>query len=224
MSTSTTARPRIGAVPSSVCDPQLYRYSHSPYDLERSTFVEYAPLRNSNTTAALPQGTLHGQLRGYVTFVPNTTPKPMTSLAPLLPTAGPSPPVMARAFIGQLPFDFSTAAIQWMCEVLAGCAVVGPQRIVRTVAGRRQATGGVHVFCSDEQLSVLQQNLHKRVLVDDTGLWFAATADEKVCLDSYVQHLHETPSARRRARPYDTVVVQRATSVYAERHPVAVAA
>jgi hypothetical protein len=205
---------RRDAMPPAICQAGSYTYSHCPYDLERSCLVEYQPREAAASAPELPRGTLHPMLRGHVCFVPFEADEGLGAATGAAPEQA-----TTRVFIGQLPFDVSAARIQWMCQAVAGCAVASPQRIVRTVCGVRQPTGGVHVFCDEQQLAVLQQNLHKRVLVDDTGLWFAATAAQKICLDSYVAYLHANRDARRAGRPYDSVVVQRATSSFAGRHP-----
>ena len=54
--------------------------------------------------------------------------------------------------------------------------------------------------------------LHKRLLVDDTGVWYASNKEEQEVLDEYTRAMKKDRSLRFRDRPYDTVVTQFATS------------
>jgi len=125
-----------------------------------------------------------------------------------------------RAFIGQLPYHVTEQQLVWICAAFGG-RVWGPQRIMKSnERGERLPTGGVHVQCDPVSFTLLQQSMHKRVLIDDTGVWFASTLREKVVLDSYVRTLHHRRSLRVPGRPYDTVVLQQAESSYVPHRQV----
>lgn len=124
---------------------------------------------------------------------------------------------LSRVFIGQLPYHVTEMQLVWICAAFGG-RVMSPQRIMKANArGERLPTGGVHVLCDEANFLEMEQCMHKRVLVDDTGLWFAATLQEKSALDSFISYLHNNRGARRAGRPYDTVVVQRALSSFVPR-------
>jgi len=198
-----------------MCKPAAYEYRHDPYDAERSCLVSYEPEIAPTTEQALPAGTIHKMLHGYVTYFPY----PEQAIEVSEPTADDQQYMTTKAFIGQLPFHVTQMQLAWICSIL-GCRVANPQRIMKTQGGVRQPTGGVHVFCDEATYKSMQQNMHKRVLIDDTGIWFAATAAEKQAMDSYVAYLHENRQLRRSGRPYDSVVVQLATSTFVPRRQV----
>ena len=54
--------------------------------------------------------------------------------------------------------------------------------------------------------------MHKRLLIDDTGVWYSSTDEEKEVLDAYTQAAKKDRRLRFHNRPYDTVVVQHAIS------------
>ena len=195
------------------CSPDTYNFSHNPYDMERSRLVSFDSAVPA--IAPLPEGTLHHMLHRHVTFVPY----PTEALEVSEPTADELQYMTVKAFVGQLPFNATHMQLAWICQLL-GCRVVNPQRIMKTQGGVRQPTGGVHVFCDAATLEVLQQNMHKRVLIDDTGVWFASTAAQKAALDSYVAYLHAN-RIRAMGRPHNSVVVQPAVSTYQPPHRVA---
>jgi hypothetical protein len=131
--------------------------------------------------------------------------------------AAPDAVMNVRAFIGQLPYQITEPQLVWICAAFGG-RVAMPQRIMKTNdRGERLPTGGVHVVCDEAAVFVLEQSMHKRILIDDTGVWFAATPNEKLMLDMYVGYLHANRQARPIGRPYDTVVVQRAVSTFVPR-------
>jgi hypothetical protein len=190
-------------------------YMHTPYDNERGCIVEFEP-QTRTQKVVLPKGTLHKMLNGHVTFAPY--PKSEFSVPEL--TGEDTQYFTVKMFIGQLPLNVTGMQLAWICHMLGG-RVASPQRIMKTVDGQRQPTGGVHVFCDEQTYDILHQNMHKRILVDDTGIWFAADWKEKAALDSYVEHMHTHRSMRHAGRPHDSVVVQRAVSTYVPRRVTA---
>lgn len=214
-----------------ICPSRAFRYSNNPYAIERTAFVEYAPLP---TVEHLPAGTVHECLHGYVSFYPfprwvadakDVMSVPAAALvadaaataAPVTAAAAAEGEMMPqqRIFIGQLPYNTTAAQVLFLCELFGGKGCAYPQRIMKmTPKGDRLPTGGVHVYCDEACYKTLEQNVHKRVLVDDSGVWFAATEGEKAALDDYCTFLHDHRESRPAGRPYSSVVVQRATSLF----------
>jgi hypothetical protein len=193
------------------CHSTRVTYRHTPYDDERSTFVTFNSEQPSDTPPA-GAGTLHRQLQGYVHFIPY----PSESFAVVPPTDYELYFMTSKVFLGQLPLQVTEMQLVWICA-LFGVRVALPQRITRTVDGEKRPTGGVHVYCAPQDFALLQQNLHKRLLFDDSGLWFAASEEQKHALDSYVDFLHHNKKLRKPGRPYGSVVVQAAQSTFVPR-------
>jgi hypothetical protein len=208
--TNTTMSLSVALKAPVFCNPTRFTYRHTPYDGERGTFVTYT----ADTAPATPPvpTTLHRQLTGYVHFLPY----PADSFHVTPPTEYELCFMTTKVFLGQLPLAVTEMQLVWVCA-LFGVRVALPQRITRTVDGEKRATGGVHVYCAPADFAALQQNLHKRVLFDDTGLWFAASEEQKRALDSYVDYLHHNKKLRKAGRPYGSVVVQEAQSTYVPR-------
>jgi len=159
---------------------------------------------------------LHKMLIGLVQHIPY----PEDRIDMDLPTDDELQYMSQKVFIGQLPFRVTEMQLVWLCRLM-GVRITCPQRITKKVeGGELRPTGGVHVYCRPEEYWVLHQNMHKRLLFDDTGVWFATNSHERLALDSYVRHLHANKKLRHQGRPYDTVVIQQATSTYVPRHVV----
>jgi len=195
-----------------LCVSSRFAYSHDPYNEERGTFVEFQMIAPMAPNERL---TLHKMLNGMIQHIPF----PAERIDVGLPSEDELPYMTQKVFLGQLPFHVTEMELVWLCGIF-GVRITCPQRITRRVEGELRPTGGVHVFCRPEDFEVLHQNMHKRVLFDDSGVWFAATLDEKQALDSYVRHLHQNKKLRHAGRPYDSVVVQRAMSTYVPRQIV----
>jgi len=126
-------------------------------------------------------------------------------------------PRNVRMFLGQLPYNVTEMQLYWICAVFGG-DIAQPQRITKTTdKGEKIPTGGVHVMCDETSFQLLLSGMHKRVLIDDTGLWFAENHAQKANLDSYVAYLHTHKKARKAGRPYESVVVQEANSTFVPR-------
>jgi len=197
-----------------VCRSTRFTYSHDPYDQERSTFAEYDV--SLNAQGVEKRRMLHKML---ITLAPHIA-YPEERIDMDMPTEEELQYMTQKVFIGQLPFRVTEMQLVWLCRLM-GVRITCPQRITKKVeGGELRPTGGVHVFCRPEDYWVLHQNMHKRLLFDDTGVWFAASLQEKLALDSYVRHLHANKKLRHQGRPYDTVVIQQATSTYVPRQLV----
>lgn len=161
--------------------------------------------------ARLPRGTLHRSMKNKVTFVPYPE-EPFHKPEPLVPRES-----MVRLFLGQLPYQVTDMQLDWLCYTFGrGTAVYFPERITKhdERRGTKLPTGCIHAYCESEIAADLMAGLHKRLLIDDTGVWYAQTAEEQEVLDRYTQAMKKDRSLRFHNRPYDTVVTQHATSRY----------
>jgi hypothetical protein len=183
-------------------------YRHDPYSLVFTTVEAYAQ------PSEPPVGTCHVALWGEVTFVPY--PAEEFSGAPL-----PEDEPVVRVFLGQLPYQVTDMQVQWLCYTFGfGSAVAYPERIMkRQPNGERLPTGCVHAYATMTAVEAMAEGMHKRMLVDDTGVWHAQTVEEFEVLSRYVSAMKTDKSLRIPNHPYDSVVVQTATSnFYSNTH------
>jgi len=196
-------------------------YRHDPYrgkvfyfDDDDLVMNEAAMTPRSGPTSP-PEGTRHPSLWGCVSFVPYPT---VEFVAPRVPAA--SEHDLVRVFIGQLPYFVTDMQLAWLCHTFGGSnAVMYPERIMKRQAnGDRLPTGCIHAYATPEAVEALAAGMHKRMLVDDTGVWHARSQAEFETLADYTSYLKGHRGARAPNRPYDTMVVQMATSTYIPRH------
>jgi hypothetical protein len=165
----------------------------------------------------LSHGTLHRALRRRVSFVPYPC-ESLVAIAPPMPTKE----GMARVFIGQLPYQVTDMQLAWLCYTFGnGVPVFFPERIVKhdAVRGTKLPTGCVHAYCNPDAVDALMSGLHKRLLIDDTGVWYATNPAEQEVLSEYCGAMKKDRNLRYPHRPYDTVVAQTATSTFMPRPP-----
>jgi len=166
----------------------------------------------------LPFGTLHSQLEPYVTFIPYPTEEfvnPNKSRC-----HAPSEGTMSRVFLGQLPYQVTDMQLDWLCYTFGnGGAVHFPERITKhdPMRGCKMPTGCIHAYVENHHAAAMLNALHKHILVDDTGVWFAENADQQAVLNDYCLMMKNDKTKRYQNRPYDTVVAQFATSSYVRR-------
>jgi hypothetical protein len=196
--------------PYSSFTPVLYGYTHQ----ENAHQVEPMPAAET----MLPEGTRHAQLWGLVTFIPFPS-EPFVTPDSAMPAEG-AP--LVRAFLGQLPYFVTDMELSWMCYILGGGqTVLWPERIMkRQSGGERLPTGCIHGYATPQAIATMASNMHKRMLVDDTGVWHAQTQEELEALSAYVAEMKADKSKRIPGRPYDSVVVQEATSNFVPACPV----
>jgi len=187
-------------------------YRHDPY---RGKVFYFADDAVSAVESELPTGTRHPTLWGRVTFVPYPTEE---FRAPPPPTEADGE--LVRVFIGQLPYFVTDMQLDWLCVTFGGGHVFAyPERIMKKQPnGERLPTGCIHAYATIAGVEAMADGMHKRMLVDDTGVWHAQTSEEFEVLSRYVAAMKNDRSLRAPNRPYDTVVVQRATSTYIPRH------
>jgi hypothetical protein len=121
-----------------------------------------------------------------------------------------APQSTVRIFIGQLPSHITDEQIYWMCAALGGVHVYNIERIVDH--HNHRSKGCVHAFCDPQDVNNLVDLLHKRVLIDDTGFWFARSLFETEFLNDYVWGMKNGYQPTFLGRPSNTVVVDIASS------------
>lgn len=217
-------RQRLNWSPEPEMGAKVEVFRHNPY----STFVPvvYGYTQTDDFESAtippaesvLPEGTRHTQLWGQVTFIPFPSETFITPESAMPPAGAP----LVRAFLGQLPYFVTDMELAWMCYILGGGqTVLWPERIMkRQSGGERLPTGCIHGYATPEAIATMASNMHKRMLVDDTGVWHAQTQDELQALSVYVAEMKSDKNKRVPGRPYDTVVVQEATSNFVPACPV----
>lgn len=167
---------------------------------------------------SFPEGTRHPSLWGKVSFVPFPAESFVQPVEALPPAGAP----LVRVFLGQLPYFVTDMELAWMAYYLGGGnAVMWPERIMkRQSGGERLPTGCIHGYATPEAIATMAARMHKRMLVDDTGVWHAQDEEELVALSAYVASMKSDKTKRVPGRPYDTVVVQEATSNFVPACPV----
>jgi hypothetical protein len=192
-------------------------YRHDPYRKSGKVFYfddeDVADV--ATPRAEMPANTRHPALWGLVSFVPY----------PREEFRAPSPPCeedgeLVRVFIGQLPYHVTEMQLAWLCHTFGGGNMVAhPERILkRQPNGEKLPTGCIHAYTTVAAVEMMAEGMHKRMLVDDTGVWHAKTLEEFEELSRYVSTMKSVRTLRVPGRPYDTVVVQRATSTYVPHH------
>lgn len=183
-----------------------------------------------------PHGRLHAALRGEVCFVPfppdafdtdvgsassSSSSSQRVSLRLDRPPL-PPPPVdcsMTRVFIGQLPYDLPPARLEWICAEFGGQAIARVEHITAYVPQRRAkvATGCINGYVPTEGMEDFLARLHKRVLVDSDGVWFARDEDETASLAKYCAEMQNDWRRRFPNRPSGALVAQPATSTFQQK-------
>lgn len=242
MNTSALAMPhqqKLAPTPEAFASADAYR--HNPYGQHGSLLFYFGDQQQQQQAAGwskppaglpsdqpLPNGTLHRSLRGRVTFVPYPADEfvlPGDARHPVAEAPG-AGAALERVFMGQLPYFVTEMQLAWLVYTFGHGHVVGAtQRIVKrqprgTDGVERLPTGCVHAMCAAGAVDDMAAGMHKRLLVDDTGVWWAATPTEHAALKAHVAMLKRDRRKRVAGRPYDTVVVQRAESDYVPTRPV----
>ena len=133
---------------------------------------------------------------------------------------------LVRVFVGQLPYCVTDMQLAWLCHTFGGGSVVcHPERIMkRQPNGERLPTGCIHAYTTVGMVEAMAEGMHKRMLVDDTGVWHAQTVEEFEVLSRYVSAMKTDKTLRAPNRPYDSVVVQLATSTFVPVCPIPLSA
>jgi len=200
-------------------------YSYNPYDVQygyvlhdsRDFGFSYAPQDAQDISRGeSPSGpdtwanALHTELMGQVNYVPYPEKDNRAAFTNCRKDQ------LQRLFIGQLPYDASPMQVQWIVYQATGKEVFLSEKIQKWT-GNRQSKGCVHTYCYHEDTDLIINFLHRRVLVDDTGVWIAADAEQHELLEAYCKKMKEDKTMRFRERPYQPVVAQLATSNFVPR-------
>jgi len=199
-------------------------WHHDPYNtFDNHQVIGYLPRPAPQRivhSMAIPEGTLHAhRLAGQLAFEPYPTTEFFTVPA-RLPKAH-----MTRMFIGQLPYNVTDMQLNWLVDMFARSTVHFPERIMKRQdakisrnhgvdSGTKLPTGCLHVYCDPTVVPILKDMMHKRILIDDTGVWYAQSEQEQQFLHAYCAELKADKKKRPFNRPYDTVVVTEAESNY----------
>ena len=200
---------------------KLYCYDDAPAaaaDADTAAALP-PPMTVEEALAALPPGTLHRGLAGLVGFVAYPTESfavPADAVVP--PACGPRGRGLVRCFFGQLPYAVTDMQLAWLCYTFGGgCVVVDAERITKRQpghGGKVMPTGCLHAYATAAAVATLNARMHKALLIDDSGVWFARDAAERAALRAYCDELKRDRTRRFANRPYDAVSVERATSTY----------
>lgn len=198
-------------------------YRWNPYETDTAVTMEKEVLGLPEGTLhahALDQQAVHGTSVGFMAYPTDEFFLPTEDLDRVMALPKEK---MARLFLGQLPYGVTDMQLQWLCYTFGhGAAVVFPERIVKKdpmLGNAKVPTGCVHAYCHPDQAEALMEGMHKRLLIDDTGVWFARTEQELGMLCSHTAAMKKDRALRPFNRPYDTVVAQLATSTFVVRPP-----
>jgi hypothetical protein len=199
------------------------RFRHNPYDLltavayeEQSSGAEDHNSRSESPAAPINMpdfdATLHKPLIGMVNFEP-------------FPQVSREPPLLHftkadcfRLFIGQIPYGAPASQVEWMVFAATGRRVYFTETIQRWT-GTRSPKGCAHTYCLPADYEAILRCLHRRLLVDDVGVWIAADEQQRLCLEKYCGEMKADKTMRFRDRPYQPMVVEGATSDFVPRRP-----
>lgn len=163
---------------------------------------------------ALPAATVatrkHDVLQGLVSFVP--FPNDWSIQTP--PVWNVPTERLCRVFLGQIPFRSSKKFAAWLCITFGGTPAYQVERVTTFVQRKGQIhvvpTGCFHVYVAPDAAEGLIAGLHKRVLVDDGGVWVARVPGEVDILAEYCERMKADRRCRLPRRPCGTVVAHMA--------------
>lgn len=122
-----------------------------------------------------------------------------------------------RLFMGQIPYGTPARQVEWMVFAATGRRVYFTETIQRWT-GARAPKGCAHTYCLPDDRDFILQTMHRRVLVDDSGIWIAADAAQHAALEEYCQCMKADKTLRFPNRPYQPIVVEVAESSFVPRH------
>lgn len=198
-------------------------YCHNPYacapGFEAAVAEEEQVLNGSRSESpaariesAAFEATLHRSLIGVVNF------EPFPQFSRANPLVRFDKHRCSRLFVGQIPYATPAAQLEWMVFAATGRRVYFTETIQRWT-GSRAPKGCAHTYCMPEDAEHIVQQLHRRMLVDDSGVWIAADEQQFAALGDYCAAMKADEKLRFRDRPYQPVVVELATSNFVPRRP-----
>lgn len=197
----------------SPCD-SVTSYRHDPYVacvLPKVDSRSTSPGPSSEGDVMIP-GTLHQDLQSHLNFVAY----PVTMKDVRIYHATTPKERMTRIFIGQLPYGTTAQQLEWIIAEVSGCPVFFTEAI-HNWTGEKQSKGCAHAYCEPQHADHILEKLHRHVLIDDTGIWFAESKDEHAMLENYCQSMKKDKTRRFFHRPCQPMVIQRATSTFVPR-------
>lgn len=140
---------------------------------------------------ALPPNVVHRSLLRQCAFIPFPANLPTSNAQPYTPGT-------FALFIGQVRFETSPAELIWLIEHTCG---VAPTHL----EGR--GSGCYLVFMKAQEELPLVHTLHKRILFDIGGAWYASNAEEAKNLNDYLAN-GAAPLSKKFRLPRDSMVVE----------------
>jgi hypothetical protein len=129
---------------------------------------------------------------------------------PTLTAVDRATPSNVRAlFLGHMRFETTVAEVRWLLYTTAS-----------VVAAKAEPRGNgcfVVYLANDEEMTAVRQ-LHKRLLFDHHGVWYARTAEEAAHMNEYVEHTLANTRRRRLRLPKDCMVVEEPRSTPGGQH------
>jgi len=198
----------------------IVSYRFNPYDTATAVVFHCDHHSSRSESPAGPaednttffDNTLHQELIGQVNFEA-FPPFDTCHAVPALPF---SKNDCIRLFIGQIPYGTPAKQVEWMVLMATGQRVYFTETIQRWT-GARSPKGCAHTYCLPQDKEAILQTLHRRVLVDDSGIWIAADEVQHSILEDYCARMKNDKLLRFRERPYQPMVAQEATSDFVPR-------
>jgi hypothetical protein len=151
---------------------------HTP-ELESSATSQYGHSTHSNShtqqhpsapLTVAPEGAYHTALFGQCEWI---QPPPV----PLVDQPTPAFPCY-RLFLGQIRFETTPAEVKWIVQYVTG---------VQALKVESRGIGCFLAYFQTYDDMVTTQQLHKRILFDHSGIWFARTDEQSQAMQNYVR-------------------------------------
>jgi len=197
----------------SPCSNSSWRHDpYTPCVLVKCDSRSASPGPSTEGEDMIIAGTLHQELQGRLNFVAY----PATMKDVRVYHACTPKECMTRIFIGQLPYGTTAQQLEWIIPEVSGCPVFFTEAI-HNWTGEKQSKGCAHAYCEPQHADCIIATLHRHVMIDDTGIWFAESADEHSLLEDYCLSMKKDKTRRFFHRPCQPMVIQRATSTFVPR-------
>lgn len=138
----------------------------------------------------VPVGAYHAPLAGHCEFLQVPQINPVERPTPTFPCF--------RLFLGQVRFETTAAEVRWIIRNTAGVVALKIEP---------RGTGCFLAYFRTYEEMIQVKCLHKRLLFDHTGVWFARTPTQAEALHYYVSH-YLGHVGRGFRLPKDTMVVE----------------
>jgi hypothetical protein len=178
-------------------------FRHDPYSLSGHAVVGLGPLVLSNDF----EHNLHCALESKVNFRPYPSVPFYRNVAPHAN--------LHRLFVGQLPHDITAMQLEWIVHEVTNCPIFDSECIVKWPD--RMPKGCVHTYCFPEHRDRIVRALHRRVLIDECGIWYAENDAESEELQRYCMEMKRDKTKRFPNRPNQPMVVEDSKSTFVPR-------